>query len=125
MRIPCGTILAVAVVFSIPDVRLLLPDFAKDAAPVATTVGGDGAVRLEFKGGRLARGVVSATPHRRGFVVKGEFVPDGDVTMNRLDILPSGTRTLFYEINNYRNMHATDQVFERVVLGAREFAANT
>ena len=111
--------------FSIPEARLMLPDFAKDAALIAKTVGEGGVVRLEFKSVKLGRGIVTATPHRRGFLVKGEFVPDEDVIMNRLEILPAGTKTLFYEINNYRNQHATDQVFERVVLGAREFACNT
>ena len=33
--------------FVIPEGRLLLPDFAEDAALVSKTVGGDGAVRLD------------------------------------------------------------------------------
>ena len=111
--------------FGIPNGKLLLPDFAKEAGLVANTVADDGARRLEFSGGALAKGVVTVSPHRRGFLVRGEFTPREDVTMNRLYILPSGTTTLFYEIDNYRNFQATDQVFERVVLGAKEFACNT
>ena len=111
--------------FGIPNGKLLLPDFAKEAGLVANTVTDDGTRRLEFSGGALAKGVVTVSPHRRGFLVRGEFTPREDVTMNRLYILPSGTTTLFYEIDNYRNFQATDQVFERVVLGAKEFACNT
>ena len=111
--------------FSIPGSRLLLPDFADGAALLAKTVADDGATRLEFAGGALAHGAVTVEPHRRGFLVRGEFTPSEDVVMNRLDILPAGTKTLFYEVNNYRNKHATDQVFERVVLGAAEFATDT
>lgn len=111
--------------FSIQGSRLLMPDFAKDAALVSKNAGDDGALRIEFAGGALDKGVVTAIPHRRGFLVRGEFTPKRDVVMNRLEILPAGTTTLFYEINNYRNMQATDQVWTRTILGAAAFSVDT
>ena len=111
--------------FSIQGSRLLLPDFAKDAALVSRNAGDDGALRIEFAGGALEKGVVAAVPHRRGFLVHGEFTPREDVVVNRLEILPAGTTTLFYEINNYRNMQATDQVWTRTILGAAAFSTDT
>ena len=111
--------------FSMPEAKFCLPNFASGARLVSRECGDGAPMRLAYSGGTLARGEVTVTPHGRGFLVRGEFTPREDVTVNRLDILPPGTTTLFYEANNYRNFHATDQVFERVVLGAGEFACDT
>ena len=66
--------------FGIPNGKLLLPDFAKEAGLVANTVADDGARRLEFSGGALAKGVVTVSPHRRG-IRAARFQADDERTV--------------------------------------------
>ena len=111
--------------FDIPSGSFFFPDFAKDAALTSREKSSDGTLTLRFAGGDLESGIVTASPCMRGFKVNGAFTPRRDVVMNRLDILPAGTTTLFYEINNYRNFHATDRVWTRIVLGDPKFSTDT
>lgn len=104
-------------------VGLLMPVFCgHELNPVVRTIEADGngsSVSFGAEGVTDFRLDVTVRPELDAVDLRCSFTAAQDLTLNRLDILPAGTKLNFYNCINFRNRHGTEETWPELLLARK------